>query len=250
VWRSAERYFTVTLAPPEIEARVRAKLAWLPPEERSYWERVIERSGGIHDSLTFLAISLDSAGHPIDVVSTDPATRLFLDDTTADVLGDSARVRTALRDVTTFVRPYPVGLFVEGLGPLVANDAYAPPAVWDAFRKDPYHSPRVVWGREVNLTLLGLAKHIAAAAADDGERRIASPASVSYVRTLEDALRRVDQAVRASGFKHAELWSYEISRGSLVPIRYGTSSDIQLWSATDLAVQYTLSMLGPRINAP
>jgi hypothetical protein len=43
--------------------------------------------------------------------------------------------------------------------------------------------------------------------------------------------------------QHNELWSYEIRGGRLVPVRYGTSSDVQLWNTTDLAVEYVLSRL-------
>jgi hypothetical protein len=111
--------------------------------------------------------------------------------------------------------------------------------VWNPFRDDPYHGPRVVWGREVNLILLGLAKQLDALRADS--TAVESPSITAYARTLEDALRKVDDAVLASGFKHAELWSYRIENGRLVPTRYGTSSDIQLWSSTDLAVQYVMS---------
>jgi trehalose/maltose hydrolase-like predicted phosphorylase len=239
VWRSAERYFTVALGPAEIRRRIQAKLAWLPVEERSYWVRLLERDGGVRDSLTFLAISLDSAGRPIPVVNTDPATRLFLGHLTAQLLADSISAAKAMQEIGIFTRPFPVALFVEGLGPLVANDAYASPGVWNAFRDDPYHGPRVVWGREVNLILLGLAKQLDALDANSttGE----SPTLAAYARTLEDALHKVDDAVLASGFKHAELWSYRIENGRLVPTRYGTSSDIQLWSSTDLAVQYVMS---------
>jgi hypothetical protein len=247
VWRSAKRYFTVTLAPAEIREHVRAKLAWLPPDERRYWEQMVAADSTIADSLTFLALSLDSAGRPIPVVNTDPATGLFLGDLTADILRDSLPIPQALRALDPFTRPYPVGLFVPGLGPLVANDAYASEDVWNAFRDDPYHGPRVVWGREVNLLLLGLAKQIATADAADPHP---TAAFASYVRALDDALHQVDQAVLASGFKHAELWSSEIDRGRLVPIRYGTSSDIQLWSATDLAVQYAISHLPRRAADP
>jgi hypothetical protein len=31
----------------------------------------------------------------------------------------------------------------------------------------------------------------------------------------------------------------------LLPMRYGTASDVQLWSTTDLAVQFALSRLPP-----
>ena len=35
-----------------------------------------------------------------------------------------------------------------------------------------------------------------------------------------------------------------ICGGRLVPMRYGISSDVQLWSTTDLAVEFLLSRLG------
>jgi hypothetical protein len=49
--------------------------------------------------------------------------------------------------------------------------------------------------------------------------------------------------VSASGLQHNELWSYEIKGEKLVPVRYGTSSDVQLWNTTNLVVQYVLSRL-------
>jgi hypothetical protein len=60
-------------------------------------------------------------------------------------------------------------------------------------------------------------------------------------RPIEDAIGRITAAVDQSGLRHAELWSYTIENGRLVPSRYGTSSDVQLWSLTDLAVQYLLN---------
>jgi hypothetical protein len=51
-------------------------------------------------------------------------------------------------------------------------------------------------------------------------------------------------AVQASGF-HAELWSYRVDGGRLRAVRYGVSSDVQLWSLTDLAVQYLLNLPRP-----
>jgi hypothetical protein len=89
----------------------------------------------------------------------------------------------------------------------------------------------VVWGREVNLFMLGLAKEITASK------------DRTYVNELRDALRRTSAAVEASGLKHTELWSYEIAGGRLNPIRYGAATDIQLWNVTDLAVQFVLSEL-------
>ena len=148
---------------------------------------------------------------------------------------DSAAV---LRDVRLFVRAYPVGLLIDRVGPVVANDAYATPPVWRAFDRDRYHSPYVVWGREVNLFLLGTAAHIAASG---GTR--AAPGRAVYVRTLRDAITRVRGAVEASGFR-SELWSYAPRGARVVAIRYGSGADVQLWSTTDLAVQYALSRVG------
>ena len=219
VWRGARRHFVVTLTPAEIRRAVNAKLAWLPVAERRYWQGVMRRQGEVRAPLTFLALSLDEAGRPIRIVNTDPATGLFL--------GPDAPADSVAAELKPFLRPYPVGLFVAGLGPLVANDAYAPHAVWERFKADQYHSPRVVWGREVNLLLLGIANQIKAGNRHD----------------FRDALRTTLEAVNASGLQHNELWSYEINGGKLLPVRYGTSSDVQLWNTTNLVVQYTLSRL-------
>jgi hypothetical protein len=99
-----------------------------------------------------------------------------------------------------------------------------------------------VWGREVNLILLGLANQISGAT--DTAGRPASETLTQYVGEMRNALGRVKDAVEASGLKHNELWSYEISGGQLKPIRYGASTDVQLWNVTDLAVQFVLQRLG------
>ncbi len=236
VWNGARRHFEITLAPEEIRQRTRSKLAWLPELERSYWDKVMADHGEVQDSLTFLVLSLDAAGHPIPVVNTDPSTGLFLN--------GSALPDRVQRELAPFLRPYPVGLFVDGLGPLVANDAYAPQEIWDRFQADPYHGPRVVWGREVNLLLLGVANQMAAAV--DSSGALKNPAQEPYIRMLSQTLQRTLDAVNASGLQHNELWSYEIKDGHLIPTRYGTSSDVQLWNTTNLVVQYVLAKL-PRV---
>jgi hypothetical protein len=237
-WEGAGRHFVVSFTPEEVRTRVAAKLQSLTAEERTYWQRVLAATGADRQPLEFVAISLDSAGAPIPVVNTDPATWLLLRDATDTT---SAAIGAVSRDVRAIMRNYPVGLFVDRLGPVVANDAYASPSVWEAFRRDTYHSPRVVWGREVNLLLLGIANQIAGAT--DAAGRPASAALTSYVTEMRDALRRANAAVEASGLKHNELWSYEIVGGALKPIRYGASTDVQLWNVTDLAVQFVLSRL-------
>ena len=239
-WGGAAKHFVVSLAPEDIRGKVQQKLQWLPAEERAYWQGVLARTAADTLPLQFLAISLDSAGKPIPVVNTDPATWLLLRDS-RDISPEA--IASVRRDVRAIMRPYPVGLFVDRLGPVVANDAYAAPSVWEAFRRDTYHSPRVVWGREVNLILLGLANQITGATDDAGKSRGIGDA-VTYADDMRTALMQTYLAVEASGLKHNELWSYEISDGKLKPIRYGASTDVQLWNVTDLAVQFVLKRLG------
>ena len=236
-WSGAVNHFVVTLTPEQIRPAVQQKLAWLPANERTYWADVLARTRADSSALTFLAISLDSAGKPIPIVNTDPATWLLLRDA-SDV--SQPAVSAVRRDVAAIVRNYPVGLFADGLGPFVANDAYATPSVWEAFKADTYHSPRVVWGRVVNLILLGLANQINGAPSGSA----VSPEVKQYTDEMRAALRRVYEAVEASGLKHNELWSFEIENGKLKPIRYGASTDVQLWNVTDLAVQFVLRPLG------
>ena len=212
-WRGAARHFMVALAPAEVDARVRAKLGSLPAPERAHWDSVLGRSGFPTDTLRFPAVSLDSAGQPIPVMSTDPGMWLLLE-------RQPAQQETEL--LRPFLLPYPVGLFIDGVGLAVANDAYATPAVWQMFERDLYHSPRVVWGREVNVLL-----------------------SVLATRGRPGAVDSVRSAVARSGLQYAELWSYKFEGGALRPVRYGSSSDVQLWTLTDLAVQYLLNSRRP-----
>ena len=242
-WRGARRHFEVRVDPGAIRERVDGSLAALSGPEGDYWRRRFREDSAAQRPLSFLALSLDSVGWPIPAANTDPATDLFLGDYTEEILRGAADPAAVLQMLDVFVRPYPVGLFVEGLGPVVVNDAYASPAVQRRFRDDAYHSPRVVWGREVNLLFLGLARQIEAAYDASGRPRDESEALRSYVDALRHTLETTRQAVETSGLRHNELWSYRIDGGTLRPVRYGTSSDIQLWNVTDLAVGFLLDRL-------
>ena len=227
-WMGAGRHFVVRLGPDDVRAKVAQRMEAMPEVERAHWQGVLAASGADRDSLVFLALSLDAGGAPIGVVNTDIATRLFL----GDPLHGAIDPAVVVRDSRLFVRPYPVGLFVERVGPVVANDAFATDSVWGAFVRDPYHGPRVAWGREVNLFLLGVAQQVLAAGGGD------SP----FTRELRAAAERVVAAVDASGFR-SELWSYAFEGGIPTPVRYGSGGDVQLWSTTDLAVQYVRARL-------
>jgi hypothetical protein len=59
-------------------------------------------------------------------------------------------------------------------------------------------------------------------------------------------LRRTLDAVARSGLKQAELWTYRIEGTAPKAVRFGTSSDVQLWNLTDIAVQFLLARLSPQ----
>ena len=101
--------------------RVAARVAALPAGERDYWTALLARTGADRDSLTFVALALDAEGAPIGVASTDVATRLFL----GDRPGTPTDRNAVLRDVRLFTRHYPVGLHIDGVGPVV--DQYRRP---------------------------------------------------------------------------------------------------------------------------
>ena len=231
-WYGASAHFVVRLSPSQVRTKVAARLAALPADERGYWTRMLTATKADRDSLVFLALALDAGGKAIGVANSDPATRLFLGERETGVVLDTVALAASLRDVRLFVRPYPVGLLIDRVGPVVANDAYATPAIWRAFSRDRYHSPYVVWGREVNLFLLGAAGHVSAATNHP-----------AYARELRAAITKVRRTVESSGFR-SELWSYAPRGDRVVAIRYGSGADVQLWSTTDLAVQFALSRLG------
>ncbi len=241
VWQGAVKHFDVSLSPQEVQHGIQARLGRLTTGERVYWKRVLSESAAAEQGIEFLALSLDDKGVPIPVVNTDPAAIWFLEDFASEILQGEVDPAELIERLEIFLLPYPVGLFVEGVGPLVSNDAYAPEAVWENFQRDPYHSPRVVWGREVNLILLGLTRQILGALDPDGQ--VKDPLLNAYVRQLRAALEKILTAVESSGLKHNELWSYRIVDERLEPTRYATSSDIQLWNLTDLAVQYSLARI-------
>ncbi len=222
IWRGAIEAFVVRRTPAEVQQQVEARLAVMPADERRYW-RAFPRTG---EGIEFLALALNDRGEPIGVVNSDPATRLFLDGLMAPAADSPVNRATLRRDASLFAREYPEGLLVPAVGAVVANDAYATPPIWQAFLDDPYHGPRVVWGREVNLFLLGVASHLPLVRDDR-----------TTTELLHTAATRVREAVAASGFR-SELWSYAFPNGRPHPTRYGSGGDVQLWSTTDLAVQY------------
>jgi hypothetical protein len=91
----------------------------------------------------------------------------------------------------------------------------------------------------VNLLLLGLMRQIDAA--HDATGRPRDDRLRPYIAALDATLQALLAAVEASGLKHNELWSYRIEGDRLHPVRWGRSTDIQLWNLTNLAVEFLLT---------
>ncbi|PCI37626.1 MAG: hypothetical protein COB53_05970 [Elusimicrobia bacterium] len=203
-WSGATRHFQINLSASEVRKRISARMSALTKEERLFWKKNHKKS----TRAAFEAIALDVKGRPIPVLHTDSCARLLL--------GDASPSGCILAS-------YPQGLFVKGLGVLAASDVYAPPSTWKKYRADPYHSPRVVWGREMNMLLVGLARQHG---------------------RYKPALRRLHRAVKASGLRHNELWTYTVQKQKLRPLRYGGTCDIQLWNLASLAADYSIDRVG------
>ena len=76
-------------------------------------------------------------------------------------------------------------------------------------------------------------------------RREVRPQEAQPARRLSSSLSRLNPegpGVESSGFR-SELWSYAPRGDQIVAIRYGSGADVQLWSTTDLAVQFALSQI-------
>lgn len=119
---------------------------------------------------------------------------------TAAALRDPGSVPDLVTELTVPFLPYPFGLLVDELVPL-----------------------------------LGLMPQIDAAHDDAGSLR--DERLRPYVAALEHGLRATLDAVEASGLKHNEVWSYRIAGDRLQPVRWGNSSDVQLWNLTNLVVE-------------
>jgi len=129
--------------------KINEKFRWMPNDKERYWKRIWEEvRGTLPHEIEFLCLSLDSNANPVKIMNSDVSSLIFI--------SDFVNIDSLLKLMTSLVLPYPVGLFVQGLGILYANDNYATEKIWERFKNDKYHSPYVVWGREMNLILLGL----------------------------------------------------------------------------------------------
>ena len=241
LWQKAAKYFWVNLPENTVKNKIEEKMSWMPSEDRMYWEGVLKNNREEEHEIKFLTLSLDGKGKQIDIENTDPATSIFLNNFTAAIIRGAISADSVLDLIKVFTLHYPAGLFIDSLGVLVANDTYASKGIWETFKHDRYHSPYVVWGREMNLIFLGLSKNILDSY--DKEGKLKDESLNDYVNNLKKVLKKVHFAVEKSGLKYNELWGYRIAGGRLYPQRYETTSDIQLWNITNLSAEYLMNQI-------
>jgi hypothetical protein len=174
------------------------------------------------DNLRFHAIALDTAGKPILVMHSDEGFALLFEEP------DVQRLEQA---VTGLMRPFPAGL-MTGAGMLVANPAFAPPALQARFSRNAYHGT-VVWSWQQALFAAGLARQL--------QRRDLPTAVRTQLLAAQKLLWSAIDATRA--MSNFELWSWSFASGHYAVAPFGASaadadeSDAaQLWSTAYLAV--------------
>lgn len=242
IWNNAIQHFYVNLSVSEIKNRIEKKINWFKnEEEKNYWENIFKTNINNLNSIDFLALSLNENGKPIVAPNTDIGMLFFTNDFTSLIIENNISIDSLFNILDILIKPYPIGLLIDNVGPICINDNYTSEEVWEKFYNDRYHSPYVVWGREVNLILLGLSKQILSAYDNNG--KLKDKKLLLWIEKLNTILNTVNKSATNSNLQHNELWSYEIKDGILYPKRYSTSSDIQLWNLTDLAVQFYLEMV-------
>jgi hypothetical protein len=218
IWRAeAPRLFTVTVDARQARAAIDsyAEKIGVPAQD------ALAALG--QSPVSFPAVSLSTDGTPIPVVHSDEIYDLLFDTPVPDVL-DS--------ELTTLIRPFPLGLMTAA-GLVVADPVFADPKLQARFTNRDYHGT-VVWSWVQAAFARGLERQL---------RRTDLPKP-----TRDDLLaaqHTVWQAITAAGTTaYSELWSWRITNGRYDIAPFGAdaadvteSNAAQLWSTLYLAVR-------------
>ena len=168
------------------------------------------------------AIALDAAGRQVPIENSDVGFALLFGDPPPAQLATMA---------ATIARPFPAGL-MTGAGMLVANPAFASPALQAEFGPDAYHGT-VIWSWQQALAAAGLARQLARG--DLSGRDAASPRRCAELPVERD---RCDQGV--SGVRIVVV---ALCDGAYHVVAFGAgakdadeSNAAQLWSTVFLAL--------------
>jgi hypothetical protein len=173
---------------------------------------------------SFYAVSLDASGKPIPVMNSDLGFELLF--------GMPQDSEAMARDVTALLRPFPAGLMTD-VGMVVADAAYAPPALQPSFNRNAYHGA-VVWSWQQALFAAGLERQLARTDLSPSTRRQLAAAQALLWKAIK----------RTANMNNSELWSWSFADGRYRVAPFGASgADVdesnaaQLWSTVYLAVR-------------
>ena len=177
-------------------------------------------------ALHFHALALAASGAPIAVMHSDEGFALLFADLEAQELE---------RTVGALLRPFPAGLMSDA-GMLVANPAFAAPALQQEFNRNAYHGT-VVWSWQQALFAAGLQRQLA--------RRDLPPAVRAQLLEAQRTLWAAIDATRS--LRNSELWSWRFVADHYQVVPFGSaaadadeSNAAQLWSTVYLAVRPAL----------
>jgi hypothetical protein len=173
--------------------------------------------------LSFHALALDASGAPVPVLHSDEGFALLFGELSPAAVDQA---------VTASLRPFPAGL-MTGVGMVVANPVYAPPALQSTFSRNAYHGT-VIWSWQQALFAAGLERQL---------RRADLPESVRA--HLVGAQRTLWSAIEATrAMNNSELWSWSVGADGYQVAPFGASAAdadesnaAQLWSTVYLAVR-------------
>jgi hypothetical protein len=172
--------------------------------------------------VAFNAIALDADGRPVPIENSDEGFALLFGHPDAAALSVAANA---------IGKPFPAGL-MTGAGMLVANPAFASPALAAKFGPGAYHGT-VIWSWQQALAAAGLARQL--------ERQDLPPALRRRLGATQACLWQGIAATES--VQSSELWSWTYAGGGYRIAPFGASGkDVdesnaaQLWSTVYLAL--------------
>lgn len=248
-WEGAAKHFEVTLAPKEIQKRLRAFVKKTPRAEKKLLlsrevaegikvKDVIGRGKlppSLKDGLSFDALALDEAGKPIEVMHADDGFMLLAVDLPLDRLS---------RSLVKYELPYPLGLTGQ-FGVHVASPAYSARAAdREAFDRASPHGA-VVWAWHQGMLQRGLMRQLRKLETLETAEAGALAARVKTV------LRRLVAAEERAGvLRCSAAWTAQAVSAGFAPVALDRGAEqsagkdtVQLFGAVPMAVDFERSAL-------
>lgn len=216
-WRAeAPRLFTVTRDAEQARAAIDSYAAKIGVPARDALAALGQ------GPVTFPAVALDANGTPIPILHSDDTFDLLFGTPPPEVLD---------KQVSTLLRPFPLGL-LTGAGLVVADPVFADPGLQARFTNHDYHGT-VVWSWVQAALASGLGRQL-------GRSDLPQPVR-DHLLAAQRSLWQVIDADESMA--NSELWSWRFEDGRYRVAPFGaTEADVteanaaQLWSSVYLAI--------------